>query len=121
MVHETYFFREHDQLTWLVDKFIAPRVARGGRRPRIWSAACATGEEPLTLAMLLAERGIGDAVDIVATDISERALSRGREGIYPPRSLRHSPPPPLAARFLTSATTASWWRPRCSGWSPGGA
>jgi len=98
-VHETYFFRECDQLVWLVDRFLAPRIA-AGKRPRVWSAACATGEEPLTLAMLLAERGLGDAVEIVATDISERALARAREGVYPPRSLRHSPPPPMAARYL---------------------
>ena len=99
VVHETYFFREREQLEWLVDGFLAPRVA-AGRRPRVWSAACATGEEPLTLAMMLAERGLGGSVEIVATDISERALGRAREGVFPPRSLRHTNPPPAARRYL---------------------
>jgi chemotaxis protein methyltransferase CheR len=100
LVHETYFFREREQLEWLVDGFLAPRVA-DGQRPRVWSAACATGEEPLTLAMLLDERGLGGKVEIVATDLSERALGRACEGVYPPRSLRHQQPPALAERYLS--------------------
>jgi len=99
VVHETYFFREREQVEWLVDGFLAPRVA-AGRRPRVLSAACATGEEPLSLAMLLADRGLGGSVEIVGADISERALARAREGVYPPRSLRHSHPPGAARRFL---------------------
>src|SRR5689334_17037190 len=74
VVHETYFFREREQLEWLVHSVLVPRCA-AGRRPRVWSAACATGEEPLTVAMYLAERGLAGAVDLVATDISERALA----------------------------------------------
>ena len=100
LVHETYFFREREQLEWLVDRFLAPRVAEG-RRPRVWSAACATGEEPLTMAMLLAARGLAGKVDLVATDVSERALARAREGVYPPRALRHASSSELAGRYLS--------------------
>ncbi len=98
VVGETYFFRELAQLEVAVSELIAPRVAAGGR-PRIWSAACSSGEEPFTIAMLLAERGLRDKVDLVASDISPRALSRARAGVFGPRSLRsNAPPPPFAGR-----------------------
>lgn len=103
VVGETYFFREMAPLEVAVAEVVAPSVAAGAR-PRIWSAACATGEEPLTIAMLLARQGILDQVEIVATDVSERALWRARAGCFGPRSIRsHAPPPPYAARWITQA------------------
>jgi len=87
VVGETYFFRELLPLRVLIDERIVKIVA-SGRRPRIWCAACATGEEPLTLAMLLAERGLLGQVDIVASDISRRSLARAREGTFRGRALR---------------------------------
>src|ERR1700733_4984075 len=68
VVHETYFFRELTPLRALVSEYLVPVLER--RRARVWSAACSTGEEPFTLAMLLDERGVLDRVDIIATDIS---------------------------------------------------
>jgi chemotaxis protein methyltransferase CheR len=87
LVGETYFFREARPLAVLVDDVVTKIVA-SGRRARIWSAACATGEEPLTLAMLLSERGLLKQVDIVASDISKKALARAEEGVFRGRSLR---------------------------------
>jgi chemotaxis protein methyltransferase CheR len=91
VVNETYFFREADQLRALCDTVLAPFVAAGGR-PRVWCAACATGEEPLTLAMMLDERGLLLKVTLVASDIGLRALTRVKEGVYGQRSLRALPP-----------------------------
>jgi chemotaxis protein methyltransferase CheR len=88
VVHETYLFRELHSLEVVVDRLLLPIIAAGGR-PRIWSAACATGEEPLSIAILLAERGVLGSCEIVATDISERALARAMGGRYRPRSLRN--------------------------------
>lgn len=102
VVNETYFFREFDQLRVLVDQVVAPRVA-SGRRVRIWSAACATGEEPVTVAMLLADAGLLPHAEIVATDISHRALNRAREGMFGRRALRSVPAPDLVARYLTGS------------------
>lgn len=99
VVHETFFFREFTPLSVMVTDFVAPRV-RAGARPRIWCAACSTGEEPLTLAMLLAEHGLLEQVEIVASDISNNALARARSGEYSRRSLRHVPAPQLADRWL---------------------
>ncbi len=91
VVNETYFFREADQLRALCDTVVAPIVAAGGH-PRIWSAACATGEEPLSLAMMLADRGLLPKVTLLASDISMRAIARVKEGAYGPRALRALPP-----------------------------
>jgi chemotaxis protein methyltransferase CheR len=87
VVNETYFFREADALRFLCDDVLRPAVAKG-RRPRVWCAACSTGEEPLTLAMLLADKELLGHVEIVASDISRRALERATAGVYGPRSLR---------------------------------
>ncbi|WP_437639301.1 CheR family methyltransferase [Sorangium sp. So ce854] len=100
VVNETYFFRELAQLQVAIAELVAPRAAAGAR-PRIWSAACASGEEPLTIAMLLAERGLLDRVELVASDVSARALARARSGVFGPRSIRsNAPPPDFAARWL---------------------
>jgi chemotaxis protein methyltransferase CheR len=58
----------------------------------VWSAACASGEEILSLAMILAHRGILDRVDLVASDISSAALTRAQAGRFPKRSLRDALP-----------------------------
>jgi chemotaxis protein methyltransferase CheR len=102
VVGETYFFREYLPLRVLVDDFLTP-WCQAGLRPRVWSAACATGEEPLTLAMMLADRGLLELCDIVATDISQRALDRARAGWFGARSVRVSPEPHLVARYLVPA------------------
>ncbi|MET0792037.1 MAG: protein-glutamate O-methyltransferase CheR [Polyangiaceae bacterium] len=90
VVNETYFFRELPALKLLVEQLV-PALLEVGVRPRLWCAACSTGEEPLTLAMLLDEAGLLDRVNIVASDISGRALSHAKAGHYRRRSLRALP------------------------------
>ncbi len=99
VVHETYFFRELPPLVQLIDGHLAEVVRRRGRA-RIWSAACATGEEPLTVAMLLDQRGLLDRVEVVATDVSTRAITRAQSGRFGRRSVRDGHPPELARRYL---------------------
>jgi chemotaxis protein methyltransferase CheR len=91
VVNETYFFRELKPLVALVEEYLAPKVARG-LRPKVWCAAAATGEEPLTLAMLLAERKLLAHVELLASDVSERVLAQARRGEYGGRSLRQRLP-----------------------------
>lgn len=98
VVGETYLFRELDALRILADEVLAPAAA-AGRRPRVWSAACATGEEPLTLAMLLAAPLLAGQLEIVASDISQAAVDRARRGELGRRALR-GPCPPLCERWL---------------------
>jgi chemotaxis protein methyltransferase CheR len=89
--NESYFFREPDQLVSLRDDVILPLVERG-QRPRVWCAAASTGEEPLSVAMLLAEAGVLSQVEIVASDISGKALARAKNGDHALSALRACPP-----------------------------
>jgi chemotaxis protein methyltransferase CheR len=68
---------------------------------RIWSAACSTGDEPYTLALLLRDYPPlnGWAIDILATDISENVLNIARNATYSSHSLRKVPPAMLAKYF----------------------
>lgn len=111
VVNETYFFREHDQVDAVLSTFVVPMIDRG-LRPRIWCAACSTGEEPLTVAMWLAERGLLDRVELVASDISEVALAVARAGRYRPRSLRQVPREIDPARWLETERSALIAHPR---------
>ena len=82
-VQETYFWREMDQIRSLVDILVPQWVERHRGEPlRIWSAACATGEEPLTIAMALSEAGWFKKIpiEIQATDGSEAALRKAKCG-----------------------------------------
>lgn len=102
--HETRFYREPEHFTFLAET-LAPAwrasaaAGRRARRVRVWSAACSTGEEPFTLAMVLrqalpAEQGW--AIEVLATDVSTRVLehaagatwSMDRAGAIPPSQLR---------------------------------
>jgi chemotaxis protein methyltransferase CheR len=98
LVHETYLFRELGSLTELVDSHLVP-IVRARNRARVWSAACSTGEEPYTLAMLLDARGVLDAVEIIATDISPAVIERARLGKSRRRALHDDHPADLVARY----------------------
>lgn len=100
VVRETYFFREQDQLRALVDQVLVPAVKDRGRA-RVWSAACSTGEEPLSIAMMLADRGLLERVEILASDVSDRSIERARAGQFAARSMRAVDPMGSTARWLT--------------------
>jgi chemotaxis protein methyltransferase CheR len=91
-VPETYFWRQSEQFEALAD-VVLPRLLEAPlRRPvRIWSAACCSGEEPLSLAMILDERGWFDraSIEIVGSDASQALVERARAGRYGERALRN--------------------------------
>jgi len=97
-VGETYFFRD-GKLFGAFERELLPQLVRKGRetgkRLRIWSAGCASGEEPYSVAMVV-KRAIPDLDDwdvtILATDINRRFLRKCKVGVYGKWSFRDAPP-----------------------------
>ena len=88
--NETHFFREPRQFAFLEERVLPDwrAAADAGVRPRrirAWSAACSTGEEPYSLAMTLLSHfpsGAGWEIDLLASDLSTKALDVAREGVW---------------------------------------
>jgi len=85
--NETSFFRDNHPFETLRQSLIPGLIARraSSRSLRIWSAACSTGQEPYSLAMMLKDNFPilgGWKVEIVATDLSPTVLDRARSGLY---------------------------------------
>ena len=96
-IGETYFFREPATLNALRDRALPALIEarrHTGRRLRIWSAGCCTGEEPYSAAMIL-DALIPDIatweITLLATDINPVFLHKAREGLYRPWSFRNCP------------------------------
>ncbi len=90
--NETYFFREHQQIEVLINELV-PKIVetKKSRDVRIWSAACSTGEEPYTIAIVFLEKMPGLRFEILASDISEAVLNTARKGVYTSYSVRNVP------------------------------
>jgi chemotaxis protein methyltransferase CheR len=100
-VQETYFWRELAQITALVDVVVPAWFKQNGNTPlHIWSAACATGEEPYSIAIALREAGWSNhPIVINASDASESALAKAGAAVYRERSFR-ALPPDLRAKYF---------------------
>jgi chemotaxis protein methyltransferase CheR len=83
---ETRFFRDRAQFAKLHAELLPDAMARRGHeRVRVWCGACSTGQEPYSLAMIVEEmrnEGLNPAIEIVASDLSERLLDKARAGLY---------------------------------------
>jgi chemotaxis protein methyltransferase CheR len=117
--NETSFWRNPPQIE-AFQRIVLPEAAalaraRGGGRLRLWSAACSSGEEPYTLAMICQEakdsllRGL--TVEIMATDISEKVLALAREGLYGSYTLRNLTPAQVRQHFIAQGPESFQVRP----------
>jgi chemotaxis protein methyltransferase CheR len=108
-VPETYFWRQSEQIEAVCALAARHEAERVPRPLRIWSAACCTGEEPLSIAMALQEAGWFDRLDIeiAATDASPGLVARARDGRFGERSFR-TLPAGLRQKYFTHDGTA--WR-----------
>ncbi len=111
--NETLFFRDVHPFQALAGEII-PEILEQRRRERnlrIWSAACATGQEPYSVAMMLAQSFPWVLhewrVDIVATDVSRQVLARARRGWYSDLEIH---------RGLSDSLRAQYFRPVDGGW-----
>jgi two-component system CheB/CheR fusion protein len=98
LINLTGFFRDRAAWTYLESEVVPEIIARreGDQPIRVWSAGCATGEEPYSLAMAMANRlGISETarrVKIYATDIDLDALETARGAVYSDKGLEDVPP-----------------------------
>jgi chemotaxis protein methyltransferase CheR len=104
--NETSFYRNPPQLQVFQDQVLAEVLKdcrKSGKKLRIWSAGCSTGEEPYTISMIINEMLKSEIsrwdVKITANDLSERVLESARKGVYNDYTLR-STPKEVAERYF---------------------
>ncbi len=110
--NETFFFRDKTPFK-LFEDIILPEIAKarrggGGGKIRIWCAAASTGQEPYSLAMLLLKHKrlwAGLSVEIIATDLSETAIKRAKEGRYTQFEVQRGLPVDLLVAHFTQDGT----------------
>ncbi|MCR5586015.1 MAG: protein-glutamate O-methyltransferase CheR [Lachnospiraceae bacterium] len=98
-INVTEFYRNPSQ--WKIfDERIVPYLLKNfGKELNIWSAACATGEEPYTIAMILSKYVPNQIIHIYATDIDQSVLDKAKEGVYDESAVK-SLPPNLVSSFF---------------------
>ena len=106
-IGETYFFRDSAQFALLRDRVLpdlfSPARLRAHDAPiRIWSAGCASGEEPYSLAILLHQLGWSSRAQVFGTDVSRPLLRQARQAQYSRWSLRGVPEEIVATYFKRS-------------------
>jgi chemotaxis protein methyltransferase CheR len=111
--NETYFFREMPQLQVFADhvlRQLKDRKGRSGERSlKLLSAGCSTGEEPLTLAMIVYDSGQffwNWEVQVTGLDVDAAALEKARRGVYHPNSFRAMSPALLERHFVREGGSA---------------
>lgn len=89
-INVSEFYRNPEQ--WdILEKIILPNLIAYKKDLRIWSAACSTGEEPYSLAMLLSNFYPLSSLKILATDLDKAAISKAKIGVYGQKSLETLP------------------------------
>lgn len=109
--NESLFFRDTKPFDHLKSLILPQLWAAGKRSIRIWSAACSTGQEPYSIAMVLAEEAAkypGLEVEIYATDIAEKVLERGRAGVYTQFEVQRGLPIALLMKYFTQREGNQW-------------
>lgn len=99
--NETLFFRDVHPFEALRACMIPELLAANpGRKLQIWSAACSTGQEPYSVAMVVKEHFPAAGLSIDATDLVDRVLDQARQGSYSQLEVKRGLPPPLLARYF---------------------
>lgn len=89
-INVSEFYRNPDQ--WeILQKEVFPEILSRNKRPKVWSAACSTGEEPYTIVMVLSNLMPLKDIKITAVDIDKEALKKAQIGVYTAKSLENVP------------------------------
>jgi chemotaxis protein methyltransferase CheR len=110
-VQESYFFRDKVPFNYFADVMLPKLMVKREKehRIRVWCAAAATGQEPYSLAMELAEADsklLGWTVEIVATDFVEDALNKARKGQYSQFEVQRGLPVSLLVKYFNRVGNA---------------
>ena len=98
-INVSQFYRNPEQWVFF-EKTVVPYLrGKFGDRLRIWSSACSTGDEPYTIAMILAKYIPLNKVEIIASDIDDAVLAFAKNGVYSEKSLVDLPKDLLAKNF----------------------
>jgi len=90
-INVSEFYRNSALWQTLEDVVLPDLINKFGQNLKIWSAACSTGDEPYSLAMVLAKKIPLNKIHIIATDIDSQVLEKAKIGIYSPNSLKGLP------------------------------
>lgn len=90
-INVSEFYRNPEQWRLLENKIFPYLFDKFGNNIKIWSAACSTGDEPYTLAMVLGKFVPLSRIQIIATDIDKQVLEKAQLGIYDEKSLKGLP------------------------------
>jgi len=108
--NKTDFFREKEHFDWLVQVFLPEWLKLRKPTLRCWCAACSTGEEPYTLAMLLRRSLPEDiSIQVLATDIDTKVLEVAKNGVYPKDRLSLVPPEYINYAFIHGTGDIKGW------------
>lgn len=90
-INVSEFYRNPSQWQMLESIVIPHLIERFGKKLRIWSAACSTGDEPYTLAMVFSDFLPLNQIEIIATDLDKEVLSKAKRGWYNEKSIKDLP------------------------------
>jgi len=107
LIGVTEFFREPGVFDFLRTQ-VLPALARGNRRLRIWSAACSTGAELYSMAILLSEAGLLQRSYLLGSDCRGDAIERAKLGLYDATTLKLVHP---LTRDMYFEPAGQHWRP----------
>lgn len=91
-INVSEFYRNPDQWKLLDEQVIPELIKKYGKRLRIWSAACSTGDEPYSLVMALSKHIPLDQIKITATDLDKQVIAKAKMGLYNSKSIAAVPP-----------------------------
>ncbi len=98
--NETSWFRDINPFTVLRTTVVPDMVGKGRRELKIWSAACSSGQEAYSIAMIIADNFPGIRTQITATDLAENMLAKGRSGEYSQLEINRGLPAPMLVKHF---------------------
>lgn len=98
--NETSWFRDLNPFHVLTSMVLPELASRSRESLRIWSAACSTGQEPYSIAMTIADNFPAVKAQIVATDIAESVLAKGRSGRFTQLEINRGLPAPMLVKHF---------------------